>query len=187
MATQKQLQQMAGYILEREARWVNGRLAIYTLPSGDGGGRYEVAGINDKYHPEEFRILASLIRAGKHKEAEQYARDYFLRYSNVVSTWSAKSLDPGIEFFLRDSAINRGPTGAAYILQHALGVNVDGRVGPVTRGALETAMPSELLPKLRVAREWYEREKGRDERSKFWRGLVNRWNSVTKRAKENFT
>ncbi len=29
-----------------------GNLAVYKLPSGDMGGNFEVAGINDRYHPE---------------------------------------------------------------------------------------------------------------------------------------
>jgi lysozyme family protein len=43
---------------------------------------------------------------------------------------------PEIEAYLRDSAFNRGPGGAAKILQMALGVTVDGGVGPETLGAL---------------------------------------------------
>ncbi|NDD57299.1 MAG: hypothetical protein EBZ44_06235, partial [Verrucomicrobia bacterium] len=37
-----------------------GNLVVYNLPSGDEGGTYEVAGINDKFHPGEARRLANL-------------------------------------------------------------------------------------------------------------------------------
>jgi lysozyme family protein len=76
-----------------------------------------------------------------------------IRYTDAVTTWMPVGMDPGIEFFLRDSAFNRGPTGAAMILQIALGVKADGRVGQVTRGALASSEPKELLDKMRAARE----------------------------------
>ena len=34
-----------------------GNLSIYALPSGDLGGSYEIAGINDRYHPEAFKRI----------------------------------------------------------------------------------------------------------------------------------
>ena len=37
-----------------------GNPKIYELPSGDMGGRYEVAGINDRYHPEAYKRISSL-------------------------------------------------------------------------------------------------------------------------------
>ena len=86
-------------------------------------------------------------------------------------------------------AIRRGgedrPGGAASIYQMALGVRVDGDVGPITLGAGEQARAAALLPQMRAARERYEREVvGRDERSRFWRGLVNRWNNALVFAEE---
>ena len=67
----------------------------------------------------------------------------------------------------------------------ALGVRVDGDVGPITLGAGEQARAAALLPQMRAARERYEREVvGRDERSRFWRGLVNRWNNALVFAEE---
>jgi lysozyme family protein len=58
----------------------------------------------------------------------------------------------------------------------ALGVRVDGAVGPETLTALRKAEkdPVRLLTVLRVAREHYElRVVGR--RPEFWKGIVNRW------------
>jgi lysozyme family protein len=93
-----------------------------------------------------------------------------------VSKWTNH---PAIEFFLRDCAFNRGPTGAARILQTALRVSVDGEVGPQTLKALRNAEadPGKLLSDMREARENYElRVAGR--REQFWAGLVNRWNNA---------
>jgi hypothetical protein len=174
---------MAHYIVTDEARYVNGHIAIYDLPSGDGGGRQEVAGINDRYHPEEFNALAKLIHAGKYDLAQDLAERFILKYTDVVLSWG--TLDPGVEYYLRDCVFNRGPTGAARILQHALGVNVDGRVGEITRGGLKTSEPQELLEKLDKSRRWYEESYcHRHPGNKFWNGLSNRWNKVHERSQQ---
>jgi hypothetical protein len=184
MATPAQLARMGQAILDFEARRDSrGRLAVYPLPSGDGGGRIEVAGINDRFHPIECAALVQMIRDGQYDKAEKYACDFFIRYTDVVPTWLPSGMDAGVEFFLRDTAFNRGPDGSATILQIALGVESDSRVGVVTRGALAAADPKELLDKLREARKKYE-YRFRNEGSKFWRGLVNRWNKAYATAKE---
>lgn len=183
--------QMGKVILDSEARRDSqGRLAVYQLPAGDGGGTYEVAGINDRYHPTEAAHLAGLIRAGRHDEAEAYAIDFMVRYTDVVVGWN---VDSGVEFYLRDCAFNRGPTGAARIFQRALmrlGHDLapdgeDGDVGPLTLAASNMDATPDLLSALRAARESYERDPvGRDESSKFWRGLVNRWNNALSAARK---
>lgn len=173
---------MALAIYNAEARRDNkGNLQVYSLPAGDGGGTYEVAGINDRYHPDEAWHLANLVRAGKYAEAETYAQDFLVKYTDVVKGWHP---DAGVEFFLRDCAFNRGPKGAARIWQRALGVNDDGVVGPKTRAAVVGKTAHQLLTRLRAAREQYERDVAkRSESSKFWKGLVNRWNSALGQAR----
>lgn len=167
---------MAKTIVGFEARRdANGHLQVYELPAGDGGGEYEVAGINEGFHPEEAAQLKALIEAGRFDEAETAAENFVLTYTAVAVPWSKN--DAGLEFFLRDCVFNRGPTGAARILQTALSVEVDGEVGPITLAALNNASPAVLLSALRAAREQYER-RNRDESSKFWAGLVNRWNNA---------
>lgn len=181
---------MARAILDYEARRDSqGHLAVYDLPPGDGGGAYEVAGINEKYHKAEADHLVALIRAGSFDEAEKYATDFMLRFTDVVLNWG--SLDAGVEFYLRDCVFNRGPTGAAAILQIALGVAVDGIVGEKeTKPALAKAPPAALLNALHPAREKYERstypwkKESRDESNDLWKGLVNRWNKVLEQARK---
>jgi hypothetical protein len=167
---------MAGSIVKFEGRRdPQGHLRVYVLPAGDGGGRYEVAGINDRYHPQEAAKLRELIDAGRFDEAEDYAAEVIAAYTDVVARWATV---PPIESYLRDCAFNRGLGGAAKILQIALGVKVDGGVGSETLGALRQAEkdPAKLLSALRVAREQYElKVAGR--REKFWKGLVNRWDN----------
>jgi hypothetical protein len=176
MSTQEQRLRMAAAIIDFEARRdAQHRLTVYMLPSGDGGGRFEVAGINERYDRPVANELAGLIQQGKYDQAEQVARVYIAHFTDGVRDWSDV---PAIEFFLRDTAFNRGQKGAATILQMALGVSADGVVGAKTKAALAQAEadPRTLLIKLRAAREVYERRVvKRDESSKFWKGLVNRW------------
>lgn len=170
---------MAQSIIDFEARRdAQGRLQVYYLPSGDGGGRFEVAGINERYHRDVCLQLVELIENNRHAEAERLAVDYIASYTDVVDRWCSVS---AIECYLRDSTFNRGAGGAAWIVQRAVGVNTDMVVGPVTRAAIarREADPRALLDDLRQSREVYERRKvGRDESSVFWRGLVNRWNKA---------
>ncbi|MGE3541788.1 MAG: DUF2272 domain-containing protein [Candidatus Tectimicrobiota bacterium] len=176
---------MAKIIVDFEARRDSqGRLVVYKLPEGDGGGRYEVAGINERYHKQECDELVHLIESGKHAQAEERAREFIGRFTDTAAAWCHND---AIEFYLRDCTFNRGPRGAARILQRAVGVSVDGHVGPQTLAAVAVAesQPQALLVRLREAREWYERTYvHRDESSLFWRGLVNRWKKALVAARQ---
>lgn len=167
---------MATQIFNFEARRDRqGRLKVYRLPKGDGGGRFEVAGINDRYHREVCLRLVALIEANAHAEAEALAIEYIAGYTDVVDRWCSVA---AIEFFLRDCVFNRGPGGAAWIVQRTCGVATDMVVGERTRAAIRSRErdPRLFLDRLVSAREDYEREKaGRDESSDFWDGLINRW------------
>ena len=170
---------MAKTIVDFEARRVNGKLAIYHLPANDGGGTYEIAGINVRYNPAQAAKLKVLIEAGQHDQAEAAVVEYLLDYTKLAAGWTT---DAGVEFYLRDCVFNRGPKGAARILQRALGVDDDGEIGPTTRDALSRAGVDRLLTALRAAREGYEREVV-GYRANFWRGLVNRWEKALAAAR----
>jgi lysozyme family protein len=172
---------MGRVILSFEARRdAKGRLAVYKLPANDGGGSYEVAGINDRYHPAQASQLRAMIDAGRYAEAEASATEYMVKYTDVAASWTTNA---GVEFYLRDCVFNRGPGGAAKILQIALGVGVDGSVGTDTREALSKAEPGALLDKLRAAREHYE-DQVAPGRPNLRQGLINRWNKALVEAKK---
>lgn len=179
MSTQGERLRMADAIIDFEARRDRaGHLAIYQLRADDGGGTYEVAGINDRYHPQDAEELAALINSQQYGAAEARAQEIIVSYTDVVTAWTSVT---AIESYLRDSAFNRGPRGAARILQRALAIKDDGVVGPVTLARVRDGEtePRALLDAMRRAREEYERQVvGRDERSDYWKGLVNRWNKA---------
>jgi hypothetical protein len=182
--------EMGKAIVEFEGRYEHGKLQHYKLPPGDGGGSGEVAGINEKYHPKEYAKLRGLIEGDAHQEAEHEAARYIEEYTRGVLKFfpnpQSAEANPAIEFVLRDCAFNRGAKGAATILQISLGMqDVDGIVGTVTHREfakqLDDPGPPAVLDAITAARETYERSRytwkdyARDENSKFWKGLENRW------------
>jgi hypothetical protein len=181
---------MAKAIMDFEARRdKQGHLVVYNLPANDGGGRYEVAGINEKYDKPVCDQLVSLVNAGRFDEAENVAEEYIASNTDPAARLTTI---PSIESYLRDCVFNRGPTGAIKILQLALGFegtkavpgDVDGDWGANSQTAMAEAQkaPQDLLEKLRAARERYERE-WIGFRANLWDGLVNRWNGALKIAR----
>jgi lysozyme family protein len=201
MNSSEKRQQMAMAIVkEFEGRYSGGKLQCYNLPAGDGGGAFEIAGINEKYHGPKARVLRSLIQGGKHDQAEKEAAAYIEEYTRPVLKFfpspEAADANPALEFILRDAAFNRGAKGAATILQIALGMTaIDGAVGAKTRAEFGRQLalgPDHLLKRLSKARETYERTtypwkpSARNEQSKFWAGLSNRWAKADRIARERF-
>lgn len=176
----------ARFIMDREARRDReGRLKVYKLPFADGGGTFEVAGINDRYHMTVAHRLRDLISRGAHPTAEREAVEFIAEYTDIVTRWVKLT---AAEAFLRDCCFNRGPKGALRILQLAVGVADDGKFGPLTRAAIKerSQQPDQLLDALRSARERYEHRVAPPvgARAKFWAGLVNRWNKAEDFARQ---
>jgi lysozyme family protein len=190
--------EMGKAIVEFEGRFDKaGNLMVYKLPPGDGGGAYEVAGINERYHPSKAKQLKDLIEAGQHQKAMREASEYIEAYTRPVRKFfpseELADQNPAIEFVLRDSAFNRGAKGAATILQIALGVPIDGVIGPNSKAAFGLALhEANMLRRITAAREIYERNSyawksgKRDESSKFWAGLSNRWSKAHQTAQTRF-
>lgn len=170
--------EMAKQIVAWEARRDSfGRLRVYLLPPNDGGGAYEVAGINERYDPVMAKKLKVLIEEGAPQDAEVLATEYIARTTDPAATWTNL---PAIEFFLRDTIFNRGVTGAAKILQAAAkAAPIDGAIGPISRAAVAyyEKKPLLFLARLRVARENYERDHV-GTRDNFSAGLTNRWDNA---------
>jgi lysozyme family protein len=202
MATAEQRQEMGlAIVKEFEGRYKNGKLQVYMLPPGDGGGAFEVAGINDRYHPSKASQLKSLIGDDQHERAEREAAEYIIEYTKPVVKFfpsaEAAEANSALEFVLRDTAFNRGAKGAATVLQIALGMMaIDGVVGPATRKEFDKQLgdlgPAHLLKRLTEARETYEKQSypwkpnTRKEGSKFWTALANRWAKAHIIATERF-
>lgn len=66
------------------------------------------------------------------------------------------NLPPGLDYLFFDIAVNGGPHQAVLLLQRALGVVADGRVGPVTRAAISTSDPVSVISRFtKYKRDFY--------------------------------
>jgi len=119
-----------------------GNLSVYKLPTGDMGGNFEVAGINDRYHPEAFKAISSLPAQERAKAAAEYIQGY--------TAPLVEKLPQTLQPFTQDLAFNRGLGGATKYIQqglNALGqkVAVDGGLGPKTLAAINQVEPRALM------------------------------------------
>lgn len=99
----------------------DGNITAYKLPAADGGGEYEIAGINQKYHKEAYTRIKALIDAGKHQEAEKAISNYICHYTqpagDYLATQGVKS--SAAEYMLRDIYFNMGPGGMNKVIARA--------------------------------------------------------------------
>ena len=153
-----------------------GNLLVYALPAGDMGGDYEVAGINDRYHPEAFRRIAGLPA----QEREEAAAKYISEYTAPLVSRLPQAIQP----FAQDMAFNRGMGGATKYIQEGLNslgvkVAVDGAIGPKTLAAIGGVNSKQLMIAASQAQLNDERARaGADpRRKKFIVGLENRINN----------
>jgi hypothetical protein len=150
-----------------------GNLAVYKLPSGDMGGEYEVAGINDRYHPEAFKAISSLPPQERAKAAAEYIQGY--------TAPLVERLPQALQPFTQDMAFNRGLGGATKYLQQGLNtlgmsVKVDGGMGPKTLEAINQVNPRALMQAASKAQldDEYRMAQKNPDRKKFLNGLESR-------------
>jgi len=77
----------------------------------------------------------------------------------------------GVDYLYFDMSVNAGPARAAVLLQQALDVTADGRIGPVTRQAIASADPKTLVADFSVQKEAFYRAL---HQPKFLKGWLNR-------------
>lgn len=81
---------------------------------------------------ENFAALKAELRS----IPDRLVRDIYL--SRYWRPARCPDLPPSLALMHFDTAVNQGVTGAARMLQQALGVDVDGEIGPITLGAAHT-------------------------------------------------
>lgn len=183
---------MIDAIIENEGRFdKNKNLMIYDTPSADGSGN-EVAGINQKYHPEEYAKLENLVRLGMHKEAREEAKRYIKEYTQPAQALMAQAgiRDRGIEYVLRDMAFNHGIEGMRRVLRRALNLDKGAGEQEIIEGMKawpQQGSPIDILLLLKNARGSYYADIGRANPAKgknFGGGWRNRNNKVTNTAQQ---
>lgn len=88
------------------------------------------------------------------------------------------------DYLYFDMAVNAGPYRAAVLLQRTLGLTEDGRIGPITRGAIAKADPFRLAHEYTdVKRHYYQAiVDSHPNQHKFLHGWLNRCDHVLKNA-----
>jgi len=171
---QDALQTAALKTIDFEARKdKQGNVQVYKLPAGDMGGNFEVAGINDKYHPDAFKRISSLPAQERAQAAAQYVKEY-------TSPFVSK-LPEAVQPFAQDLAFNRGMGGATKYIQQGLNtlgqrVAVDGGLGPKTLQAINQVEPKALMRAASQAQleDEYRMAERNPARKKFIGGLESR-------------
>jgi lysozyme family protein len=85
------------------------------------------------------------------------------------------SFPTGIDYLYFDMAVNAGPNRAAVLLQRALGVVDDGRIGPATRQAIVNAEPDQLIKAYTAAKRQFYISL---HQPRFTKGWLNRCDNV---------
>ena len=90
----------------------------------------------------------------------------------------------GIDYLYFDMAVNAGPHRAAILLQRSLGLPQDGRIGPITRGAVVKADPHRLVHDYTDIKRnyYYEIVEAAPDQKRFLHGWLNRCDHVLKNA-----
>lgn len=88
-------------------------------------------------------------------------------------------LPAGPDYLLFNMAVNAGPYRGAVILQRALGVNADGRIGAITREAIRSANAHDLIERYSAASRAFYLSL---HQPKFTKGWLNRVEFVRKTA-----
>jgi len=89
------------------------------------------------------------------------------------------SFPVGVDYLYFDMAVNAGPHRAAVLLQRALGVADDGRIGPITKLSASKADPKQLITNYTNSKRAFYISL---HQPKFSKGWLNRCDHVQKSA-----
>lgn len=135
------------YVLGWEDATLSGRI------TKDTGGRTRF-GMAERFHPE---LAASLFYGSMGSEAALIIARGIYDISYCQPLCIAEIADQDIANKLLSLGVNVGVVRAAKMLQDALEVVGDGRIGPLTLHALDLAEPEKVLADLRdEAENYYE-------------------------------
>lgn len=140
----------------------------------DHGGRTS-RGITQReynaWRKEKGLVLLDVWKAPQEDIEAIYKEEYWDPYCD--------SFAQGLDYLYFDMAVNAGPYRATILLQRALGVTADGRLGPLTRAALATTDPKALIARYSAAKEAFYRGL---HQPKFLKGWLNRVAEVRQTA-----
>lgn len=140
----------------------------------DHGGRTS-RGITQREYDAWRRSKGETTRDVWTADQSEISQIYHDEYWNPY----CDSFPIGLDYLYFDMAVNAGPSRAAKLLQSALGVAVDGRIGPITREAVSKADPAKLIADYSNAKRGFYQSL---HQPRFLKGWLNRTASVQKDA-----
>lgn len=161
-----------------------GRIAVYYPSAADGGGAYEVAGINQKYHPKMAAKLKGMVESGASNEEIEaevmaYYKEYTQQGADLVNTATQSK---GIELFIRDCTLNHGLEGTARVIRRALGLGKDDNVAPAVADFVSKYGEQRFLEALVQGRASYYAAiiQSKPEKQQFAKGWANRLRNISR-------
>lgn len=133
----------------------------------DPGGRTSRGVIQreyDAYRARKGEPHQDVWHASDSEIADIYQHQYWQPYCPLMPA--------GVDLEYFDMCVNNGPHEAAILLQRALGVNADGRIGLVTEAAIAKANPRDLIVQISQHRAAFYRALSTFKY--FGRGWINR-------------
>lgn len=132
----------------------------------DHGGRTS-RGVTQREYDAWRRLKGRVTRDVWVASDDEIAAIYREQYWNPY----CDGLPIGLDYLYFDMAVNAGPHRAAILLQRALGVTADGRIGPITLETLSKANPTVLIAAFSTAKEQFYRSL---HQPRFIKGWLNR-------------
>ena len=130
----------------------------------------------DAWLTEQSRPTADVWTATQDEIATIYHDGYWAPWCDSFPT--------GIDYLYFDMAVNAGPHRATVLLQRALGVVDDGRIGPVTRQAIANADANKLIADYSNAKRNFYISL---HQPRFLKGWLNRCDNVSANATSMLT
>lgn len=146
-------------------------------PADPGGATNR--GVTQKVYDRYRRNLGLPVRSVKHLTELELKEIYLKQYWQPVK---ADALPKGVDYAVFDFAVNSGVERAARMLQFVCGVAVDGNIGPMTLGAVNSRDPLKLIDALCDARQ--EFLESLSTFATFGKGWTRRVAGVRQKAKE---
>lgn len=132
----------------------------------DHGGRTS-RGITQREYDawsQENKIPRKDVWKATHDEIETiYHDEYWAPYCDLLPS--------GVDYLYFDMRVNAGPYRATVLLQSALGITADGRMGPITRQAVGKADARDLIVKYTEVKQAFYRSL---HQPKYLKGWLNR-------------
>lgn len=162
-------------------------IGVESLISADGGGAWEIAGINVASHPQESSKLRDMIRSGATQD--QLKQEIFAYYKQFTQQ-VADIVNPivnskGIELFMRDCCFNHGPGAINRVLRRAINAPDNADLAKSLQTYIDTHGKTALLNALSATRAGYYAGIVAHNHSKsvFLKGWRNRNRNITQAAR----